>query len=260
MNKYNKYKFDNGVIYEYEEQGRGDCRGCAFQDDVLGCAESQEYKDCSEKHIIWLEVKEIDMHTNNIGKRITLEDKEYIAVQDNDMDYLDCSQCAFKNRADLCYAAINLFNCSQDEGFHFKALDSVKAEKDVQSDLRPDTVQIKDWKEFSMITDSVQQSGTKYDQDKLQYSLIPPFALEQVAKNLTAGLKKYKEKDNWKKVQGAEQRYLDALYRHLEAHRRGEVYDKDSNLPDMPHMAAVAVNAMFLLEFMLDPKLTKENK
>ena len=100
-----------------------------------------------------------------------------------------------------------------------------------------------------------QAIGTKYDQDKLQYTLIPPLALEQIAKNLTVGLKKYKERNNWKKVPEAEQRYLDALYRHLEAHRKGEMYDADSSVPDMPHMAAVAVNAMFLLEFMLDPEL-----
>lgn len=100
-----------------------------------------------------------------------------------------------------------------------------------------------------------QAIGTKYDQDKLQYTLIPALALEQIAKNLTVGLKKYKERNNWKKVPEAEQRYLDALYRHLEAHRKGEMYDADSSVPDMPHMAAVAVNAMFLLEFMLDPEL-----
>jgi hypothetical protein len=125
--------------------------------------------------------------------------------------------------------------------------------------LRSDTQQMQDWNNADVVQE--QSPGTKYDQDKLQYSLIPSYALEQIAKNLTVGLKKYKERDNWKKVQGAEQRYLDALYRHLEAHRRGELYDTDSSVPDMLHMAAVAVNAMFLLEFMLDPELKqKENK
>lgn len=100
-----------------------------------------------------------------------------------------------------------------------------------------------------------QKPGTKYDADKTQYSLVPPHALKCIADNLTAGLKKYKERDNWKKVPNAQQRYLDALYRHLEAHRRGELYDTDSSVENMPHLAAVAVNAMFLLEFMLDPDL-----
>lgn len=98
-------------------------------------------------------------------------------------------------------------------------------------------------------------SGIKYDSDKLQYTLIPPLALEQVARNLTIGLKKYPERNNWKKVDNAEERYLDALYRHLEAHRKGEIFDPDSSVSDMYHLAAVAVNALFLLEFMLDDKL-----
>lgn len=95
--------------------------------------------------------------------------------------------------------------------------------------------------------------GIKYDPDKLQYSLIPPHALEEVAKNLTIGLKKYPHRDNWKLVQDAEQRYLDALIRHLEAHRKGEIFDPDN--PSVYHLAAVAVNAMFLLEFMTNPEL-----
>ena len=188
----------------------------------------------------------------NLNK-ITLSDKrQYIAVEDNNLDYLDCSQCAFRNNDMMCNEATKLINCSHHGGLHFELVQ--------EYDLRPDTTQMKEFV-YATDTSATQAVGTKYDEDKLQYSLIPSYALEQVAKNLTVGLKKYKERDNWKKVQGAEQRYLDALYRHLEAHRRGELYDADSSVPDMLHMAAVAVNAMFLLEFMLDPALKKkENK
>ena len=104
-----------------------------------------------------------------------------------------------------------------------------------------------------------QTQGVKYDGGKLQYSLVPPYALKEVARNLTLGLEKYKERDNWKKVENAVQRYTDALYRHLEAHRMGEIYDPDSPVDNMPHMAAVAVNALFILEFMLNPELQKGN-
>lgn len=97
--------------------------------------------------------------------------------------------------------------------------------------------------------------GVKYDSDKIQYSLIPPYALESVAKNLTAGLKKYPGRDNWKLVDNAKERYLDALYRHLEAHRKGEFIDSESSVENMPHLAAVIANAMFLLEFELNPEL-----
>lgn len=188
------------------------------------------------------------MSLNNI----TINGKSYTPVKSSD-SIDDCTNCAFRNDSRLCIEANNFINCSYNE-LHFVPASVV--------DLRSDTQQMQDWQPTNTITVTENQPvGTKYDQDKLQYSLIPPYALEQIAKNLTVGLKKYKERNNWKKVEGAQQRYLDALYRHLEAHRRGELHDPDSSVPDMLHMAAVAVNAMFLLEFMLDPELnTKDNK
>jgi hypothetical protein len=193
-------------------------------------------------------------------KDITVDGKQYTPVLDKD-GLQGCSSCAFRNDSRGCRISNLIVNCS-DTNSYFVPASTV--------DLRSDTQQIKDWQptitmqvdeSFGHVQHEDQPIGTKYDQDKLQYSLIPSYALEQIAKNLTVGLKKYKERNNWKKVEAAEQRYLDALYRHLEAHRRGELYDTDSSVPDMLHMAAVAVNAMFLLEFMLDPKLNKkENK
>jgi hypothetical protein len=188
------------------------------------------------------------MSLNNI----TINGKEYITVKDNPLSPNGCSDCAFRNDEDRCAKSTAVINCLSN-AVHFVPASVV--------DLRSATQQMKEWQPTNTVTVTESQPiGTKYDQDKLQYSLIPSYALEQIAKNLTVGLKKYKERDNWKKVEGAEQRYLDALYRHLEAHRRGELYDTDSSVPDMLHMAAVAVNAMFLLEFMLDPKLKKETK
>ena len=187
------------------------------------------------------------MNLNNF----MVDGKEYTSILDKDGTQ-GCNSCAFRNDSRGCRLSNLIVNCS-DKDVYFVPASTV--------DLRSSTQQMKDWKPTSTFTVTENQPiGTKYDQDKLQYSLIPPHALEQIAKNLTVGLKKYKERDNWKKVEGAEQRYLDALYRHLEAHRRGELYDTDSSVPDMLHMAAVAVNAMFLLEFMLDPKLKKETK
>jgi len=108
---------------------------------------------------------------------------------------------------------------------------------------------------FEFIKQGEQLPGTKYDSDKIQYSLVPPYALEAVAKLLTLNLKKYKERNNWKKVPEAKQRYLDALYRHLEAHRKGEIFDSESLDPTTTHLSAVIANAMFLLEFELNPEL-----
>lgn len=98
-------------------------------------------------------------------------------------------------------------------------------------------------------------SGKKFDDGKVDYTLIPPYALLAVANNLTAGLKKYKERDNWKKVPDAKNRYMKALYRHLEAIRRGEIYDPDALEPNTTHMSAVIANAMFLQEFHDNPEL-----
>lgn len=201
------------------------------------------------------------MSLNNIR----VNDQEFTPVEDNSVIGTGCDLCHFRNDGDLCNIAMHIIDC-HDQRVHF-----VPASTLTKVDLRSDTQQMQHWtiedekyeektKLANAVTTESQPIGTKYDQDKLQYSLIPPYALEQIAKNLTVGLKKYKERNNWKKVEGAEQRYLDALYRHLEAHRRGEVFDPDSSVPDMPHLAAVAVNAMFLLEFMLDPELKKDNK
>jgi hypothetical protein len=101
------------------------------------------------------------------------------------------------------------------------------------------------------------QKGIKYSDDKIQYSLIPAYALQEVARNLTTGLRKYPERDNWSKVANARQKYLDALMRHLESYRRGNKYDKESTAENMHELAAVVANTMFILEFDLNPNLVE---
>ncbi len=159
-----------------------------------------------------------------------------------------CAECALRYKEDLCISANIITDqlCSK-QNIVWRKKEMLKSA--TQEMLEFDVSSLVDKQE------EVQVPGTKYDKDKLQYSLIPSYALQEVARNLTIGLKKYKERDNWKKVPEAQQRYLDALYRHLEAHRRGELYDPDSSVPDMLHLAAVAVNAMFLMEFLLNPDL-----
>jgi hypothetical protein len=90
---------------------------------------------------------------------------------------------------------------------------------------------------------------TKADEDKLRYDLIPPTLLEDVARVLTFGAKKY-EPNNWKKVDDPS-RYTAALYRHLEAWRAGEITDQESGLS---HLSHAATNIAFLIELNHQPE------
>lgn len=85
--------------------------------------------------------------------------------------------------------------------------------------------------------------GIKYDKGKLRYGLIPPVVTREMAKVLTFGAEKYGP-NNWQLVEDAENRYLDALYRHLEAWRAGELTDRESGLS---HLSHAITNLAFLI-------------
>lgn len=100
---------------------------------------------------------------------------------------------------------------------------------------------------YDVILGPLKSKGVKHDQDKPHMNLLfqeIPNALVEVAKALRMGELKY-GRENWKKVENLEDRYLAALLRHLVAIQMGEKQDKESGLS---HLAHVAVNAMFLLD------------
>ncbi len=76
--------------------------------------------------------------------------------------------------------------------------------------------------------------GRKYDDGKLQWSLVPWEALEEVVEVLMFGAKKY-ERDNWKYVDDANRRYNDAALRHLIAANTGEALDPESGKHHKAH-------------------------
>jgi hypothetical protein len=100
---------------------------------------------------------------------------------------------------------------------------------------------IQDQMKLSQQTNSV---GRKYDGDKLEYGLLPPFALEETVKVLTFGAQKY-ERDNWQKVPDSKRRYFDALQRHVWAWKQGEQFDEESGIH---HLAHAMCCLMFLYE------------
>lgn len=85
--------------------------------------------------------------------------------------------------------------------------------------------------------------GVKMDQGKPQFGLIPQNALLEVAKVMTYGAKKYAP-GNWKKVDDAHARYVEAALRHINAHLRGLRMDDESNLKHLAHAVASLMMAM----------------
>lgn len=84
----------------------------------------------------------------------------------------------------------------------------------------------------------------KFDVGKLQYSLIPPKAMKELAKALTYGAKKYKP-NNWQLVDDPN-RYIDSTMRHWEDWRAGDKIDNDSGLSNL---SLAFVNIAFLIYF-----------
>lgn len=95
--------------------------------------------------------------------------------------------------------------------------------------------------------------GLKYDGGKPRWSLLMrgcANALQAAVRVLTFGAQKYAD-DSWQGVQNGQQRYRDALYRHMNAIERGELVDDESG---ESHWAHVATNALFLYELHKDQK------
>lgn len=86
--------------------------------------------------------------------------------------------------------------------------------------------------------------GTKYDESKLRFDLIPTRPLEKVAEVYTIGAKKY-EDHNWRKgIKWG--RVFGAMMRHAWAWWRGE---RDDPKDGQHHLASVAWCALTLMEY-----------
>lgn len=83
------------------------------------------------------------------------------------------------------------------------------------------------------------EPGAKLDAGKPRMTLIyrdMAHALEDVAKVGTFGANKYSDR-GWKSVPNAEERYFDALIRHMNKIFDGEITDPDSGLSHYAHLA-----------------------
>ena len=92
--------------------------------------------------------------------------------------------------------------------------------------------------------------GRKNDRidGKVRMELLPFPELEEIAKVLTAGAKKYGA-NNWQYLEDGYERYKGALLRHLTEVEKGNVFDEDTGCM---HAAQVVCNAMFMLHFKME--------
>lgn len=107
----------------------------------------------------------------------------------------------------------------------------------------------------------VPDNDGKADQGKTRMSLLMSQfgkSIKGAADVLTFGAMKYPKPpldNSWRDVPNAEQRYTDALYRHLlAALSEGEKLDEESGLDHLDH---ALVNIMFLRELRSEPKKRK---
>ena len=76
--------------------------------------------------------------------------------------------------------------------------------------------------------------GRKDDAGKLDWSLLPVEAMDDVIRTLMVGAGRY-GRENWRNVPGGYERYLAAAYRHITAIHKGEDLDPDDGLPHAAH-------------------------
>lgn len=85
--------------------------------------------------------------------------------------------------------------------------------------------------------------GRKFDAGKLDYTLLPFEAVDEIVKVLMFGAQKY-DRDNWRHVEDAMQRYTAAAFRHLTAYNKGEATDPETGIS---HLAHVGCCILFML-------------
>ena len=100
--------------------------------------------------------------------------------------------------------------------------------------------------EITKITSADDNQSAKADDGKPLLSLVPKQIIYEIEKVRSFGVKKYKDPDNWKKVEI--ERYHEALLRHtLAVWEDINARDKESGLL---HLSHIATNVAFILELM----------
>jgi hypothetical protein len=113
----------------------------------------------------------------------------------------------------------------------------------------PILTETKGKQDFDGTIDGVGYKQSMDDPKKLPLSLVPPELVEQAARVMAFGARKY-ARGQWMRGMGFSSP-TDALKRHIQAWERGEDVDADSGLPHLAHAAACI---SFLLHFTEGPR------
>jgi len=95
------------------------------------------------------------------------------------------------------------------------------------------------------LMNKVGHKALRYNEGKVELSLIDPGALEELARVLMFGSQKY-ARDNWKKGLKWTQ-IIDSMWRHMNKILQGQDHDEETGLL---HAAHIMCNAMFLCHHM----------
>ena len=79
---------------------------------------------------------------------------------------------------------------------------------------------------------------------KLRWELLPIPLMEKLVEVYEFGANKYGP-NTWQELEDGEDRYLGAMFRHLNAHMKGEKLDPESKLFHVQHMAWNAIAIMY---------------
>ena len=123
-------------------------------------------------------------------------------------------------------------------------LDFIDEEKGYYSSQLKSPVSLVKDTEKIVTTEIPKHKGLRYNQGKLRYDLVHPYAHKEMVRVLTKGAEKYAER-NWEKGM----RWSDIIAsakRHLAAIEAGEDYDQEDGIL---HAAHLACNAHFLTAY-----------
>lgn len=132
------------------------------------------------------------------------------------------------------------------EGVQFAKGGLVRSSEAITDDLSGDSIipLAEGAKLVRSVAETTLDQTAKADAGKIRPTLVPTEAIRAIAVIRGYGTNKYKEEDNWKRVEP--QRYRDAMYRHLLAYVDDpHGVDEESGYPHLWHLIT---NAAFLCE------------